>query len=132
MNILTAEIISIKTSGELSFIKLKNGGDDFSALIIAENESFIFVGNRVKMVFKETEVSLAKNFTGEMSLRNRFFSTVKSIKKGEILAEIKLDYGGEEITSIITSASAEAMKIEAGEEVVGMVKSNELMLMRND
>lgn len=132
MNILSAEIVTIKKSGELSLVELACSEDLFYALIISNNEPFIFEGNRVKMIFKETEVSLAKNFSGVISLRNRFPATVTSVKKEALLSEVLLDYQGNEITSIITSSSAEAMKIKTGDKITGMVKTNELMLMQND
>lgn len=82
------------------------------------------------MVFKETELSIAKEFHGKLSIRNRFISKIKSIETGKILSEVKLDYKGNLISSVITTASCESLELDSGIEVIGLLKTNELMLMK--
>jgi molybdate transport system regulatory protein len=130
MNKLKAEISDIITSGELSLISLNVNSEKFSSLIVNQNESYICKGNTVYMVFKETEVSIAKNLSGDISIRNRFPSVIKSIDKGQLLSEIKLDFKGAEISSIITTGSCERLGLKPGDEVEGLLKTTELLLMR--
>lgn len=84
------------------------------------------------MIFKETEVALAKGDTKSISLRNQFPSKVISIEKGQVLSEIKLDYKGLNLTSIITTQSCHDLNIQIGDLLTALVKSNEIMLMNND
>jgi len=132
MNKLKAVVTDLKSAGEISLITLTCEGDSFSSLIIANNEAYIWVGNTVYMVFKEMELSIGKQLQGSLSLRNRFRSRVLAIEKGSILSEIILDYKGHEITSIITTASCESLGLQAGDEVEGLLKTTELLLMQHD
>ncbi len=129
MNQLPAQITEIKTSGEIALITLRCGGETFSSLIIHNNEAFIKKGNEVVMAFKETEVAIAKNLNGLLSIRNRFQSTITSIEKGTLLSEITLNFKGNKLVSIITTASCENMELTVGDEVEALLKTNELLLM---
>ncbi len=83
----------------------------------------------VDVLFKETEMSLAKNFSGLISLRNRVQTTVKLVRSGVILSEVVLDYRVQSISSIITTRSIKHLGIKPGDEVEALVKANEVSLM---
>ena len=80
---------------------------------------------RLKSYLKETEVSIAKDFNGKISLRNRIKSKIVEIEKGKVLSKIFLDFNGIEICSIITTRSVENLELEIGETVTGLIKANE-------
>lgn len=64
----------------------------------------------------------------ELSARNQLKGTVKSVKLGAIMAEVILDVKGQEIVSEITKASAERLGLKAGDAVVAIVKSTEVII----
>ena len=65
----------------------------------------------------------------EISARNVFKGTVKSIKYGQILAELVIALpGGLEITSLITKTSADRMKLAEGKEVSTVIKASNVMV----
>jgi molybdopterin-binding protein len=65
----------------------------------------------------------------EISARNVFKGTVKSIKYGQILAELVIELpGGVEITSLITKTSAERMGLAEGKEVATVIKASNVMV----
>jgi molybdopterin-binding protein len=64
----------------------------------------------------------------EISTRNRLKAKVRSIKLGDIMAEVSLDIGGQEIVSVITRSSAERLGLEVGDDVVALIKSTEVMV----
>jgi molybdate transport system regulatory protein len=130
MNKLPAEISEIKTSGDLSLVTLSCHGELFSSLIISHREEYIKKGNRVYMVFKETEVSIGKGLNGGLSIRNRFKSVIEHIEKGILLSEIRLNFNDEIITSIITTSSCEALELHVQDEVEGLLKTTELFIMK--
>ena len=82
------------------------------------------------MVFKETEVSIGKSLNGGLSIRNRFKSVIEEIEKRILLSEIRLNFKGKIITSIITTSSCEALDLRMGEEVEGLLKTTELFIMK--
>lgn len=134
MNKLRGRIIGIESNDHLSLVDVEVSGDHFSATLLEtpEDAAYLKVGNAVDVLFKETEVSLAKGLSGLISLRNRFVTTVKSVRSGVILGEVVLDYRGQSMSSIITTRSIKRLDIKPGDEVEALVKANELTLMEVD
>jgi molybdopterin-binding protein len=65
----------------------------------------------------------------EISARNVFKGTIKSMKHGEILTELVIGLpGGLEITSLITKSSAERMGLAEGKEISTIVKASNVMV----
>jgi len=62
-------------------------------------------GDEIVVLFKESEVSIAKNFIGEISLQNRFTCKVEDIEKGDLLAQLRLSFFNHYIDSIISMKS---------------------------
>ncbi|MDP2890188.1 MAG: TOBE domain-containing protein, partial [Bacteroidota bacterium] len=87
-------------------------------------------GNSIDLVFKETEVSLAKNLSGIISMRNRMKCMVQHIDRGELLSKISLQFQKYTITSAITTRSVDSLDLKIGDEVEALVKANEVSLMR--
>lgn len=131
MNKLKGLIVKITTQDDLSLVELKVDNNLFTSIIIASSEmDFLDVNKEVFILFKETEVSIAKNLLGGLSIRNRMHSSIKDILKGAILSKIRLDYKGKEIISIITTQSANILQLEVGDIVEALVKTNEITLMK--
>jgi molybdopterin-binding protein len=64
----------------------------------------------------------------ELSARNQLRGTVKSVTLGNVMAEVVVDVGGQEIASAITRGSAERLGLAEGDEVVAIVKATEVLL----
>ena len=108
-------------------------GQGFSAMLIesAMIPEWIRTGKQVNLVFKETEVSLAKNLSGLISMRNRIKCTVEHIERGELLSKISLRFQKYTLTSAITTRSVDMLDLKIGDEVEALVKANEVSLMKN-
>jgi len=134
MNRLRGRIISIQSNDHVSLVDVDVSGDIFTATLLEtpEDASYLRMGNVVDVLFKETEVSLAKGLSGLISLRNRVNTTVKFVRSGIILSEVVLDYRGQAISSIITTGSIRRLDIKPGDEVEALVKANEVILMEAD
>ena len=63
-----------------------------------------------------------------LSARNQWPATVKSVKLGNVMAEVVMDAGGVEIVAAITRGSAEAMKLQPGDQVKAVIKSTEVLV----
>lgn len=131
MNKLRGRISRIESNDHVSLVDVEVSGDIFTATLLEtpDDAPYLKVGNVVDVLFKETEVSLAKGLTGLISLRNRVNTTVKLVRSGVILSEVVLDYRGQSISSIITSGSIRRLDIKPGDEVEALVKANEVTLM---
>lgn len=132
MNKLSGIISGIQQSGAILLVDVKVEEHGFSALLIesATQPEWLVTGNKVDLVFKETEVSLAKNLTGFISMRNRMKCQVLTIERGELLSKINLRFLNHTITSAITTRSVDSLQIKIGDEIEALVKSNEVSLMR--
>ena len=64
----------------------------------------------------------------EISARNQLRGRVSAMTMGGVMAEVRVQVGQQEIVSVITRASAEALGIKVGDEVVAIVKATEVMI----
>jgi molybdate transport system regulatory protein len=132
MNKLTGIISKIQQSGAILLVDVDVDGHGFSAMLIesATYQEWLMESNPVVLVFKETEVSLAKNLSGLISMRNRMKCTVLHIDRGELLSKISLKFQEYIITSAITTRSVNSLDLKIGDEVEALVKANEVSLMK--
>lgn len=131
MNSIPGTIAAIDTDGSLSLVDIDVAeGTTMTALIVETPECcpWLRTGHTVQVVFKETEVSIARDLSGLISLRNRFPATVSNIRCSGMLAEICLDFVGQQIISIITNRSAQRLQLKTGDQVEWLVKANEVSL----
>jgi molybdopterin-binding protein len=63
-----------------------------------------------------------------LSARNQFQGTVKSVKLGNVMAEVVVTVGNLEIVSAITRGSAESMGLKVGDKVTAVIKSTEVLI----
>ncbi len=66
-----------------------------------------------------------------LSARNQFKGTIKSVKLGNVMAEVILTIGNIELVSVITRESAERMKLKAGDSATAVIKSTEVMVSKD-
>jgi molybdopterin-binding protein len=134
MNLLTGEIATIKTEGSLSLVKVMVQDCAITSIVIEtpERASYLRIGNKIKIVFKETEVVLAKAFSGAISLQNKLDCTVHSFEKGALLCKIILNFQDTQITSVITRNAFDQLDIQENDSVLAMIKTNEISLATYD
>ena len=63
-----------------------------------------------------------------LSARNQFQGTIKSVKLGNVMAEVIVTVGDLEIVSAITRSSAESLALQEGDTVKAVIKSTEVMI----
>ena len=63
-----------------------------------------------------------------LSARNQIKGTVKSVKLGNVMAEVVVEANGVELVAAITRGSAEALNLQAGDAVTAVIKSTEIMI----
>jgi molybdopterin-binding protein len=132
VNKLIGKIILVESSSHMSMVDIDVEGDVFSSIVLETPATapYLKQGNSVTLLFKETEVSIGKDLSGLISLRNRFKATIKQIEKSDILTKVFLDYKGKEIISIISTRSAQKLALINGDEVEWLVKTNEVSLLK--
>jgi molybdate transport system regulatory protein len=132
MNVLTGKITKIQQSGAILLVDVDVDGQGFSALLIesATPPDWLKESKTIDLVFKETEVSLAKGLSGLISLRNRMMCQVLQVERGELLSKITMHFQKRIITSAITTRAVDSLQIVVGDTIEAMVKANEISLMK--
>ncbi len=130
MNRLKGTILRVESAGNVSLVEVAVAGDTFSSMLLETPQScdYLREGREVFLLFKDTEVSLARELSGRLSIRNRAMGRVVKITRGAVLSRIELDYRGNRIASLIASRSAQTLDLHEGDEVIWLIKSNEVSL----
>lgn len=64
----------------------------------------------------------------DLSARNQLRGRITALQIEGVMAEVRLDIGGQELVSIITRGSAERLGLRVGDEVFAVIKSTEVMI----
>jgi len=63
-----------------------------------------------------------------LSARNQFKGTIKSVKLGQVMAEVVIEVAGLEVVSLISRSSAERLNLKEGDEATAIIKATEVMV----
>ncbi len=134
MNNLVGEISNIKSDEHFSIVEMIVDGIIFKSIIIETPETvpFLKTGNKISIMFKESEVSIAKDLKGRISLQNKIPCIIKEIEKGKLLSKIILDFNSRKIVSVITTGAVEQLELKENDDVLALVKTNEVLLAPYD
>ncbi len=66
----------------------------------------------------------------EISARNQLPGTITRVTLGEVMAEVALDVGGNEVVAAVTRSSVERMGLKEGDQVTAIIKATEVMIGR--
>lgn len=129
MNSFQGTITSLTGSDTISLVKVLVKDTSVSALFIKNSNDDLFSeGEQVRVIFKETEVIMAKGDVSNISLQNKFAGTITAIENSKVLSKIEIDATIGSIHSIITSNAVKQLDLKVGDSVYAMVKTNEILL----
>ena len=66
----------------------------------------------------------------EISARNQLHGTVRALQLDGLMAEVRIEVGGQELTSVITASSAARLGLAPGVPVLAIIKSTEVIVGR--
>jgi molybdate transport system regulatory protein len=134
MNRLPGRISAIDAHGSIALVEAEVGVQRFTAMLVGAGDEIGTwpAGMPVTLLFKETEVSLAKNLSGSISMRNRIAAVITAIERGTLLTHVTLAFDDHVIGSIITTRSSDALALAIGDTVEALVKTNEMSVMPED
>ena len=131
MNRLPGRIAAIETCGSIALVDVDAVGLKLTATLVgagALTDSWR-PGMAVTLLFAETEVALAKNLSGLISMRNRLPGRIVALERGTVLTKVTLDIAGQRVVSVITTRSSHTLALQEGETVEALVKANEMGVM---
>jgi molybdopterin-binding protein len=68
--------------------------------------------------------------TRRVSGRNQLVGRIDQVRISGLMAEVKISIGEQQITSIITAASAREMHLKPGQTAIALIKATEVMILR--
>lgn len=127
MSKLIATIKKINSIDNLNIVEFDFLENKLKMMSLGLNPN-IQIGKKVKLSIKPTNISIAKDFIGEISLSNQLVATIQYIENGELLSSISLKVGDFLLESIITVDSSKRMNLQIDDEVKILIKASNLSI----
>ncbi len=128
MNLIPAIITDIQSIDNITIVSFKTAHYAMRMMSLELNGS-LSIGSEVILGVKATNIALAKEITGMLSISNQLKVTIEQINMGSLLCSIKFKFEDQIWESIITRDSAQRMELKTGNEMTALVKSSELSIV---
>ena len=125
MNKLTVKVEVIEQVDNLHIVTCQLGCQTLKMLSLELSDS-LKVGSSIDLSVKSTNISLAKNFTGKISLVNQLKAKVTAVDNGKLLSSIQVDVEGFTLESLVTLEASLSMELSVGDEVLVLLKGSEV------
>mgnify|MGYP003374342502 CR=1 FL=1 len=132
MNKMTGKTLVMRVSGG------KNGG---GSILTAEGNSFVekyekyakMFDSILNMIEENPDIDgIINNLELKSSADNMFYGKVLSISDGAVYSMVKIEVKDFELYASISKSSIEKMDLKAGDSVISLIKSNDLILSLDD
>ena len=127
MSKLIATIKKINNIDNLNIVDFDFFGNNLKMMSL-DLSSNIQIGKKVRLSVKPSNISIAKNFTGEISLSNQLVAIIQNIENGKLLSSVSLKISDFLLESIITVDSSKRMNLQIGDEVKILIKASNLSI----
>jgi len=133
MSRLIATIEKIERVETLNIVTFECSGQQLKMVSLELNEN-IQRGIKVILACKPFSVAVAKPtvdvevFAQMLSYSNQIRVKIAALKVGILLSSITLKFGDFTLESIVTSEAVEKMMLKEGDEVLALIKANELSI----
>ena len=127
MSQLVATIKKINSVDNLNIVEFDFHGLTLKMMSLDLNAD-VQVGKKVKLSVKPTNISIAKNLIGEISLSNQIVATIENLENGQLLSSVSLKVHNTLLESIITVDSSKRMNLQIGEVVTILIKASNLSI----
>ena len=127
MSKFIATIKKIQSIDNLNIVEFDFYGLTLKMMSLDLNDD-VKIGKKVKLSVKPSNISIAKNLTGEISLSNKIVATIQSLENGQLLTSVILKINDTILESIITVDSSKRMNLQIGEVVTILIKASNLSI----
>jgi len=125
MNKLTVKVEVIEQVDNLHVVTCQLGCQTLKMLSLELSDS-LKIGSTIDLSVKSTNISLAKNFTGKISLVNQLKAKVTNVDNGKLLSSIQVDVEGFALESLVTLEASLSMELSVGDDVLVLLKGSEV------
>ena len=127
MSQLVATIKKINSIDSLNIVEFDFNGLTLKMMSLDLNDD-VKIGKKVELSVKPSNISIAKNLIGEISLSNQIVATIQSLENGQLLTSVILKINDTLLESIITVDSSKRMNLQIGEVVTILIKASNLSI----
>ena len=124
---MIARVKDIKTIDSLNIVEFDFNGLTLKMMSLDLNDD-VKIGKKVELSVKPSNISIAKNLIGEISLSNQIVATIQSLENGQLLTSVILKINDTLLESIITVDSSKRMNLQIGEVVTILIKASNLSI----
>ncbi len=128
MNKIPATVTAIERADTINIVSFGVAGQTMRMMAL-ELDRRLTTGTEVILGAKATNIALAKEINSLMSISNQLPVKVEDVDLGVLLCSVKFRFAGHLLESIITRESALKMGLDAGDEIVALIKSSELSIV---
>ncbi|MDH7447776.1 TOBE domain-containing protein [Aquimarina sp. 2201CG14-23] len=131
MNIFSGHISEIEVNGSLSMVSVQiNKHIELKTIVVEtpDTAAYLRKGNSVDILFKETEVIIAKQDNLLISIQNKIEGTIQEIEKGMLLSKLMVSTQIGEVIAILSTEAVDRLLLIEDEKVCVMIQTNEIMI----
>ena len=66
----------------------------------------------------------------QLSVRNKLFGEIIEIKRGDVVCEVVIQVGENQVAGVITTTSVDAMNLGLGDQVTALIKATEVSFIK--
>lgn len=127
MSQIIATIKNIRNVDSLNIVEFGFHNQTLKMVSLNLNKQ-ITINKKVKLSIKPTNILIAKNLQGEISISNQLKAKIVKVENGELLSSILLRVEDTILESIITVDSSKNMNLIEDEEVLILIKASDLFI----
>ncbi len=127
MSQLVATIKKINSVDNLNIVEFEFNGLTLKMMSLDLNDD-VKIGKKVELSVKPSNISIAKNLIGEISLSNQIVATIENLENGQLLCSVNIKVHNTILESIITVDSSKRMNLQIGEVVTILIKASNLSI----
>ncbi len=128
MNQLRAKVTEIQRLDNLTIVSFDFEGQSMQMMALEISEK-LEIGTEVVLGMKATNIVLAKEYEGVISISNQLNCIVEKVNNGELLTSVTLRIGKNLIESIITQKSSSNMNLQEDDKLKALINESELSIL---
>jgi len=126
MNHLQGTLINIEQNGMLHLLEFKLQKQILYILTLDLDK--IQQKHNYTLRVKSTDIAIAKEFSGTLSILNQLEAKVVAIDVKKLLTTVTLDIDSFKVESVIPTRSVQKMNLTIGDSVLALIKASEISI----
>lgn len=131
MNKILAKVSAIESLDNLTVISFECHEQQMRLMALGLNFP-LCLGCEVLLGVKSSNISLAKDFSTQLSISNQLMCTITALEMGQLLCSVTLNFANTTLRSVITKASAIRMQLNVNDTIIALIKASDLSILETN